>query len=156
MLMEDAMYQDFGAREIDDTRQVRFSLFIPDNTLDPGQYRRGGSPNIASAQAIGDFESVFGAADWTSNPQFTLIKSQYTDPEDGITKGWLYELITPPFPGDGFFQYKYAITFNSVHAVQRRQRPELGVRDQRPQNDHAPAGGSPHAGPTDPLRADDR
>jgi len=48
------MYQQFGAREVDDTRTARFRLFIPDNTLDPGQYTAGKSPNITAVHVVGE------------------------------------------------------------------------------------------------------
>src|SRR5262245_50307067 len=100
------MYQQFGAREIGDTRTARFRLFIPDNTLDPGQYTSGGSPNIAAVHVIGDFAS------WQVDPRFKMTKSKFTDPEDNKEKGWLYELVTAPLPV-GFYQYKFHLTYSS-------------------------------------------
>jgi pullulanase len=104
------MYQDFGAYEVGNSKRVRFQLFIPDNTLDPSQYERGKLPEIQHLHVIGDFQSKFGKKDWELDHQFALDKSQFTDPEDGKTKGWLYELTTAPLP-DGFFQYKFHVTY---------------------------------------------
>jgi pullulanase/glycogen debranching enzyme len=106
------MYEQFGAREVGDTRTARFRLFIPDNTLDPNQYTSGGSPNIAAVHVIGDFQSDLGKTDWTVDPVFELKKTKYTDPADGKTKGWLYELVTEALP-EGFYQYKFHITYLS-------------------------------------------
>ncbi len=106
------MYQSFGAREIDDTKCTCFRLFIPDKELDPRQYVRGGSPNIATIHAIGDFQEQLDSTNWLPDQKFKLIKSQFTDPEDGITKGWLYEFKTDVLR-DGFYQYKFHITYQS-------------------------------------------
>jgi len=106
------MYQNFGAGEVDDTKCARFRLFIPDNALDPTQYQGDRSPAIARLHAVGDFQSHFGKTNWTPDPQFELAKSKFTDPEDGRTKGWLYEVTTGPLP-DGFYQYKFHVTSTS-------------------------------------------
>jgi hypothetical protein len=106
------MYQQLGAREIGDTRTARFRLFIPDNTLDPDQYTSGGPPNLAAVHVIGDFLSDLGKPDWQVDPAFAMKKAKFTDPEDGKTKGWLYELVTPPLP-EGFYQYKFHLTYAS-------------------------------------------
>lgn len=106
------MYQQFGAREIDDTRTARFRLFVPDNTLDLDQYTVGGSPNIAAVHVIGDFLSDLGKPDWQVDPAFEMKVSKFTDPEDGKTKGRLYELVTPPLP-EAFYQYKFHLTYTS-------------------------------------------
>jgi hypothetical protein len=106
------MYQDFGAREVENTKCARFRLFIPDNTLDPTQYQRGQLPGIDRVHAIGDFQAHFGTPNWTPDPQFELVKSPFTDPEDGRTKGWLYERTTGSLD-DGFYQYKFHITYTS-------------------------------------------
>jgi pullulanase len=106
------MYQDFGAREIDDTKCARFRLFVPDNTLDPNQYERGRLPGIARVHAIGDFQALFSEPIWTPVPRFELARSAFSDPEDGKTKGWLYELTTDPLK-DGFYQYKFHVQYTS-------------------------------------------
>jgi hypothetical protein len=86
------MYQDFGARVEGDTGRVRFRLFVPDNALDPGQYRRGTLPGIDRVHAIGDYQGCLGANNWTVEPEFEMVKSQFTDPEDGNTKGRLVSI----------------------------------------------------------------
>ena len=106
------MYESFGAQDFNHTGAARFGLFLPDNTIDPGQFQRGALPTIASLQVVGDFQSALGSQDWTVDPAFELQRSRFTDPEDGVAKGWLYELVTPQLP-EGFYQYKYAVTFPS-------------------------------------------
>lgn len=106
------MYQNFGARELNNTGRANFRLFIPDSALDPSQYQRGKLPAIAQVQVVGDFQSALGGADWTPDPAMALSKSRFTDPEDGVTKGWLYELTTSALP-EGFYEYKYYVTFDS-------------------------------------------
>jgi pullulanase len=104
------MYQSFGAREVGDTKIVSIRLFVPDKSLDPGQYRSGGESRIAEMHAIGDFEPQLGAPAWTPHPSVRMAKSKFTDPEDGKTKGWIYELTTGLLH-DGFYQYKLHITY---------------------------------------------
>jgi len=106
------MYQDFGARDLNHTGVANFRLFVPDASLDPSQYQRGRLPTIASLQVVGDFQSALGSQDWTPDPAFALAPAPFTDPEDGITKGWLYELTTPVLP-EGFYQYKFLVSFSS-------------------------------------------
>src|SRR5450759_1881531 len=106
------MYQDFGAREIDNIHQMRFRFFIPDNALDPDQYQTGTLPGIARVFAIGDFQAHLGRPNWTPDPAFERVKFQYTDPEDGKTNGWLYEHTSGPL-SDGFYQYKFHIIYTS-------------------------------------------
>jgi pullulanase/glycogen debranching enzyme len=106
------MYQDFGARDLHHTGSANFRLFVPDASLDPSQYQRGRLPTIASLQVVGDFQSALGSQDWTPDPAFELPRSPFTDPEDHVTKGWLYELTTPVLP-EGFYQYKFFVTFAS-------------------------------------------
>jgi glycosidase len=110
------MYEHFGAAEVEETRRARFRLFIPDNALDPAQYDRGALPGISRVFAIGDFQSHLGGSDWSADPRFELVPAQFTDPADGITKGWLYELTTDPLP-PGFHQYKYRIEYASGAAA---------------------------------------
>ena len=106
------MYQNFGARDLDHTGAANFRLFLPDASLDPSQYRRGRLPAIASVRAVGDFQAALGGRNWTPDPAHALARAPFTDPEDGVTKGWLYELTTPVLP-EGFYQYKYLVTFAS-------------------------------------------
>jgi hypothetical protein len=47
------MYEKFGA--VVQGSRVEFNLFLPDNTRDPSQYVRGGSPRIKQIHVRGDF-----------------------------------------------------------------------------------------------------
>ncbi len=106
------MYQNFGGSELNNSGQANFRIFIPDAALDSSQYQRGKLPAIARITVVGDFQSALGGTDWTPQPAFQMAKSQFTDPDDALTKGWLYELTTPVLPS-GFYEYKYQVTFAS-------------------------------------------
>jgi hypothetical protein len=106
------MYQSFGARDLNHTGAANFRLFIPDAILDPSQYLRGTFPSLVSVKAVGDFQSALGGRDWTPDLAFELVRTQYTDPENQVLQGWLYELTTPVLP-EGFYQYKFFVTFAS-------------------------------------------
>jgi len=106
------VYQDFGASELDNSKRVRFRVFVPDNSVDPVQYNRGGAPNISQIRIIGDFQHHLNGTDWTVDDRFMLQSSTFTDPEDGRAKGILYELVTGALP-DGFYQYKLHVTYRS-------------------------------------------
>ena len=58
------MYETFGALVDQYAKIVTFQVFFPDNTLDPNQYKRGGSPRIAEMKIIGDFQSQIGGNEW--------------------------------------------------------------------------------------------
>ena len=48
------MYEQFGfARSV--TGEQSLTLFVPDNTIDPKQYVRGGPCRIVEVRVIGDF-----------------------------------------------------------------------------------------------------
>jgi hypothetical protein len=48
------MYKKFGA--VVQGPQIELNLFMPDNTRDPSQYTRGGSPRIKQIHVRGDFQ----------------------------------------------------------------------------------------------------
>ena len=106
------MYETFGAGEVGSSGKAYFRVFIPDSTLDAQQYLRGTVPPIKTLRVVGDFQADLGSVDWTPDAAFELTKSKFTDPADGKTKGWLYELTTGALPA-GFYQYKLHVTFNS-------------------------------------------
>ena len=56
------MYEKFGA--VAQGLRVEFNLFLPDNTRDPSQYVRGGSPRIKQIHVRGDFQGVVGSQNW--------------------------------------------------------------------------------------------
>jgi pullulanase len=93
------MYAKFGARV--EGSSVDFHLFIPDAT----QYRKGGSANIRRLQVVGDFQPLLGgeAWDYTHAPEMAVATH---------TGGMLYSLHLPLLP-DGFYQYKYFVTYHN-------------------------------------------
>lgn len=97
------MYEDFGALVTDSI--VTFTLFFPDNTIDPTQYQAGGLPNIKTLKVTGNFQSKSGGQDWDFVNAPIMKKAPHP-------KGWLYVLETDNLP-DGFYEYKYFVEFNN-------------------------------------------
>ena len=97
------MYETLGAVATDPA--VEFKVFFPDKAKDPSQYTSGGLPRIARIQVTGDFQSKVGGTDWdyANAPEMTKV--------DHLS-GWLYTLTIPSLP-DGFYQYKYFVTFEN-------------------------------------------
>src|SRR5258708_2363101 len=95
------MYENFGAVVTDSF--VRFSVFFPDNLVDPTQYQRGSLPNIATLRATGDFQSAGGGQDWDHLNGPILVKQSHP-------KGWVYTAVVDGL-ADGFYQYKYFVEF---------------------------------------------
>jgi glycosidase len=96
------MYESFGA--VVSGSRVSFQLFLPDNTVDPTQYTRGGSPLIANVRVAGNFQSLLGGTDW--DPLSAPLMQRQAHPH-----GWLYRLDLPVDLPEGFFEYKYFVTF---------------------------------------------
>ena len=109
------MYQDFGP--VVSNHRVTFRLFLPNNTL----FTRGGNHQIAQLQVAGDFQSHIGGADWDSASAPTLTSADFRasfDPirhfqEDstGAVIGTLFSFTVPNDLPEGFYQYKYIVTF---------------------------------------------
>ena len=98
------MYQEFGAVVNND--RVTFKLFLPDNAVDPDQYTRGGSPNIAEVRVRGTFQSHMGGMNWDYESAPIMQKTPHP-------KGWLFVADIPaPLPED-FYEYKYFVTFEN-------------------------------------------
>ena len=108
------MYEEFGAREIGDTGQVAFKLFVPDDKLNPSQYEGGGLPRIRHIHVVGDFQSAMGGVNWIASDDTFMHKDRYIDAA-GTVKGWLYSVQTPPLP-EGFYQYKFYVTYENAPA----------------------------------------
>jgi hypothetical protein len=106
------MYEKFGCHKVAGSTAVEFSLFIPDRSLAPSQYVSGGSPEIDHINVVGSFQAAAGDALWTALPSNLMTQAKFTDPADGITKGWKYSVQTGPLP-DGFYEYKFLVVFNS-------------------------------------------
>lgn len=99
------MYEKFGA--VVDGKRVDFNLFVPDNSIDPGQYTRGATPNIKLVRVVGDFQSAIGGTDWdvASAPYMPEVVPQHPN-------GRHYRFKTVTDLPDGFYQYKYFVEFN--------------------------------------------
>jgi pullulanase len=102
--LEVIMYETFGTNVSGGT--VQFQLFFPDSSRDASQYVRGGLPKIAQIRVVGDFQSQLGQSDWdpTTGPLMT---------QEAHPKGWLYRCQLPKPLKEGFYQYKYFVTFEN-------------------------------------------
>ncbi|MCP4416015.1 MAG: 1,4-alpha-glucan branching enzyme [Chloroflexi bacterium] len=98
------MYQSFGATVNQTT--VTFNLFLPDNAVDPAQYTRGGSPKIKAICVRGDFQSELGGVDWGLADAPAMIRQPHSH-------GWLWSCTLPADLPEGFYQYKYFVTFEN-------------------------------------------
>lgn len=98
------MYEQFGA--VVDQDKVEFKLFFPDNAIDPGQYTRGGLPRIKEIRVRGDFQSHIGGQDWELSTAPMMTKGPHP-------KGWLYTCKIDQALPEGFYQYKYFVTFEN-------------------------------------------
>jgi len=88
------VYETFGfSRSASNEQSI--SLFIPDNTIDPTQYVRGGACNIASVSILGDWDPG------------NLIPMRLAAHPNGYL--YLYE-FDPPLP-EGWYQYQYLVQF---------------------------------------------
>lgn len=96
------MYENFGAVVSDHT--VAFKLFFPDTAKDPSQYINGGLPRITRIQVTGDFQSELGGNNWDFAQAPELEK---TDHPNGLLYTYTIDQLT-----DGFYQYKYFITYD--------------------------------------------
>jgi glycosidase len=96
------MYESFGA--VVSGSRVSFRLFLPDNTVDPAQYRRGGSPRIHTVQVTGSFQSLLAGTDWDAPSGPALERRPHPN-------GWVYRLDLPVDLPEGFYEYKYFVTF---------------------------------------------
>jgi pullulanase len=99
------MYEEFGFSKLSDGRFV-FRLFVPDNAVDPTQYTRGGSAKITAVAVVGDFQTALGGKAW--NAPTALLMTRNPHPH-----GWLFEAFLPNSFADGYYQYKYVITFQN-------------------------------------------
>ncbi len=96
------MYQDFGPRL--DGKKIEFLLFLPDRTVDPSQYVRGGEAHIKELRVVGDFQSQSGGTDWDVASAPMMTQSPHPN-------GVLYSFKTAQDLPDGYYQYKFHVTF---------------------------------------------
>ena len=99
------MYEQFGA-VVDQNNKVEFKLFFPDNTKDPGQYVRVGLPRIKEIRVRGDFQAQIGGQNWELASAPVMTKTDHP-------KGWLYTCQIDDTLAEGFYQYKYFVTFEN-------------------------------------------
>lgn len=107
------MSERFGAWQVGDDPDkgaVQFKLFFPDRTKDPSQYeaRVGqptyGNPQITQIRVAGDFMHALGLTDWDWANGPVMTKA-------GHAKGVVWSYVTPVELPQGFYQYKYFVTF---------------------------------------------
>jgi pullulanase len=101
------MYEQFGFSK-SASGDLNFQLFVPDKAIDPSQYTVGDSPRIASVSIFGDFQPPAGlstlAWDETAPLRMTL---------EPHPNGLLFKATLPAGFPDGFYQYKYIVTFQN-------------------------------------------
>ena len=102
------MYEQFGFSRSTAGEQS-LTLFVPDNSVDPDQYTRGGPSRIVDVRVIGDFQSLAdpGSTNWNPATALVMIKTVYAN---GYLFTWRF---TNPLP-DGYYQYKYVVTFEDT------------------------------------------
>ncbi len=98
------MYETFGA--VVTNNKVEFKVFFPDNSVDPSQYVRGDGPKIKEMRIRGDFQSKIGGTDWDLNSAPLMVKKTHPN-------GWLYTFKIDTALPEGFYQYKYFVTFEN-------------------------------------------
>ena len=96
------MYEKFGTSVANG--RVTFQLFLPDNQVDPNQYTRGGDPKIRSISVRGDFQQALGGTNWDQDSAPQMEKTPHP-------KGWLWTATLNTSLPEGYYQYKYFVTF---------------------------------------------
>lgn len=101
------MYEEFGFSK-SAAGELRFQLFVPDKAVDASQYSVGDSPRIASVGVYGDFQpaAMLSALAWDETKPLPMVRSQHPN-------GWLFKSVLPPNFPDGYYQYKYIVTFEN-------------------------------------------
>ena len=101
------MYETFGFSQWP-TGQYGFQLFVPDNSIDPGQYTVGDVSRIASVGIVGDFQIAAGisTANWDQTKPLMMTNGTNAN-------GLLFSVALPRAIPDGFYQYKYFVTFQN-------------------------------------------
>ncbi len=150
----DPASRQFGAWRLDDEAQtcpVKFSLFFPDRTKDPGQFRERpeianyGDPRIKSIHVIGTFQEQLGQTNWTKDDANALQREENS-------KGFSWTFTTKPLKA-GFYEYKYLVTFlNGQVRIVSDPCSRYGGEDVKNQNSAFVIGPSPEPDVT-PLAA---
>jgi 1,4-alpha-glucan branching enzyme len=97
------MYEQFGSKV--DGSSVEFRLFVPDNSIDPKQYSRGGAPRIKTLRVVGDFQSRVGGVDWDVTTGFHMAKQRHRG-------GWLFSHRLDNL-AEGFHEYRYFVEYEN-------------------------------------------
>src|SRR5438876_2876334 len=104
------MYEQFGFSR-SATGEQSLTLFVPDKTVDPTQYTRGGPCRIVDVRVIGDFQSLADpqAANWDATTGLVMNKTRHAN-------GYLFTYrFAKPLP-DGYYQYQYVVRFEDTTA----------------------------------------
>lgn len=97
------MYENFGP--VVRGSSVEFRLFMPDNTVDPNQYIRGGPCRLRTVRVPGTFQTQFSQQPWDVENAPIMQKTPHPH-------GWLYSFTIAQLP-DGFYEYKYFVEFEN-------------------------------------------
>src|SRR6476661_2954233 len=101
------MYEQFGFTR-GPNGELTFKLFVPDNTIAPTQYQRGDRPKILDVKIVGDFQPIVNAAASTWDINHGLQMAAKPHPN-----GLLFTYTLPAGFPDGYYQYKYIVTFQN-------------------------------------------
>jgi pullulanase len=99
------MYEAFGFSRSPDGR-LGFKLFVPDNTVDPTQYTSGDTPKIRDVTIVGDFQAAIGATNWDLASGLRMTPGSHSN-------GLVFVAALPDGFPDGYYQYKYVVTFQN-------------------------------------------
>ncbi len=101
------MYEQFGFCK-SASGELSFQLFVPDMAIDPSQYTVGDSPRIAAVSVYGDFQPAAGlsALAWDETAPLKMTPQPHPN-------GLLFKANLPADFPDGFYQYKYIVTFQN-------------------------------------------
>src|SRR5438876_1106517 len=102
------MYEQFGFSR-SATGEQSLTLFVPDNTVDPTQYARGGPCRIVDIRVIGDFQSLVNpdSANWDAATGLVMNKTLHANGYQ-----FAYQFATP-LP-EGYYQYQYVVRFENA------------------------------------------
>lgn len=107
------MYEQFGfSRSMAGGQSL--TLFVPDNSVDPAQYSRGGPCRIVEVRVIGDFQSLVDptATNWDAAAGLVMNKTPHPN-------GYLFSyLFARPLP-DGYYQYQFVVRFEDASVPAR-------------------------------------
>ncbi|KWT92781.1 alpha-amylase family glycosyl hydrolase [Candidatus Magnetominusculus xianensis] len=109
------MYESFGARQAgkdSDKGKVEFKLFIPDNTISPDQYSGVCDPKIKEIRVVGTFQERLKQTNWDKVSAPVMTREKHPN-------GWLWSYTTDVDLPEGFYEYKYYVTFQDASVKPR-------------------------------------